>query len=197
MRNSIRFLGLVTAAAAAVGCAQMQSAAKKAGVDETAVEDAAEQTKDAAEEAAADAPKTVVQTLVLQGQHTTLATALEKAGLYSTLGEAGPYTVFAPTDEAFRKLDKETRDALLDGDDTSALRELLMAHVVEGEGLQVKDLVERDALTMMSGGNLQVEASGDKREVKVGGVELAIPDLECSNGVVHVLDAVLKPGGNS
>jgi uncharacterized surface protein with fasciclin (FAS1) repeats len=199
MKHFIAFAGSITLALGLLACAQAKSAAKKAGIDDSTVsqaESAAEQGQAEAEKAVEDAPKNVLQTAILRGNHTTLVTALEKAGLYQTLGGEGPYTLFAPTDSAFQAMPKEKRDELLNNDDTTALKALLEAHVVEGK-LMVSDIVEQDALTSVGGGNLTVEASGDKRNAKVGGADLSIPDLEASNGVVHVLDVVLMPASNS
>lgn len=197
MKHVIAFAGSVTITLTLLACAQMQGAAKKAGVDDKTMDqasEAAEAGSDEANKAVENAPKNVLQTATLRGDHLTLITALEKAGLYNTLQGEGPFTLFAPTDAAFREIPQEERNALLDNEDPVALKALLEAHVVEGK-LLVSDLVEQEALTTVNGRVLALEPSGDKRSVKVAGTEIAIPDLVASNGVVHVIDAVLMPAG--
>ncbi|KUP04475.1 Nex18 symbiotically induced protein [Bacillus coahuilensis m2-6] len=137
---------------------------------------------------AGEEQKDIVDTAVEAGDFTTLAAALEKAGLVETLKGEGPFTVFAPTDEAFEKLLKElniTAEELLARDD---LKTILLYHVVPGKVLStdLKDGQEVETLAKED-----VEISLDP--VKVNDSSVVKADIEASNGVIHVIDSVLIP----
>ena len=133
----------------------------------------------------------IVDTAVAAGSFTTLASLLETAGLVETLKGPGPFTVFAPTDDAFAKVPQETLDALA-ADPEGALTDVLTYHVVPGKVMaaDVTDGLEAET----------VQGSTVKFTVKDGSVmindaNIVQTDIECSNGVIHVIDAVILPPG--
>ncbi len=132
---------------------------------------------------------TVVDLASGSGRFSTLTGLLGAAGLDETLAGAGPFTVFAPTDEAFAKLPKSTLDAL--GADTEALKRVLSYHVVPGS-LKAASLTS-GALTTVEGSELDIEVDGGT--VSVGGTTVTDPDLTADNGVIHAIDGVLLPPG--
>ena len=129
----------------------------------------------------------IVDTAVAAGQFKTLATALEAAGLVETLKGPGPFTVFAPTDEAFAKLPAGTLEALLK--DKQRLTEVLTYHVVAGQ-VMASDVVKMAAAKTVQGGSLTIHAGGG---VTVDGARVVKADIQAGNGVIHVIDAVLLP----
>lgn len=142
---------------------------------------------------AADKPaatKDIVETAVAAGSFKTLAAALTAAGLVDTLKGAGPFTVFAPTDEAFAKLPKGTVESLLLPENKTKLVDILTYHVVAG------DVRSEAAVKLTSATALNKKAI--KLEVKDGALHLnkskvTSADIACSNGVIHVIDTVLMP----
>jgi uncharacterized surface protein with fasciclin (FAS1) repeats len=132
------------------------------------------------------ASKDIVDTAVAAGNFKTLATALEAAGLISTLKGAGPFTVFAPTDEAFAKVPKEQLDALLK--DKAMLTKVLTYHVVPGK-VMAKD-VKAGKVKTVQGGEITVATKGG---VTVDSAKVTATDIAASNGVIHVIDAVIMP----
>jgi uncharacterized surface protein with fasciclin (FAS1) repeats len=129
----------------------------------------------------------VVDTAVAAGNFKTLATALQAAGLVETLKGEGPFTVFAPTDEAFAKLPAGTLDALLK--DKQRLAAVLTYHVVPGR-VMAADAVKMTAAKTLQGGSLAIRADKD---VTVDGAKVVKTDIRAGNGVIHVIDAVLMP----
>jgi uncharacterized surface protein with fasciclin (FAS1) repeats len=136
------------------------------------------------------APKDIVDTAVAAGNFTTLAAALKAAGLVDTLKGAGPFTVFAPTDEAFAKLPAGTLDDLLKPENKEKLVSILTYHVVAGKDM-AKDVQGMSSVKTVNGKELPVKAADGK--VMVGSATVTKADIECSNGVIHVIDAVLIP----
>lgn len=136
---------------------------------------------------AADAPRDIVDTAVAAGSFKTLATALQSAGLVDTLKGAGPFTVFAPTDEAFAKLPEGTLNALLK--DKAKLTAILTYHVVPGK-VMAADVVKLKGAKTLQGSSVMIDAS---KGVKVDGANVVKADIVCSNGVIHVIDAVILP----
>jgi uncharacterized surface protein with fasciclin (FAS1) repeats len=130
--------------------------------------------------------KDIVDTAVAAGNFKTLATALQAAGLIETLKGPGPFTVFAPNDEAFAKVPKADLDALLK--DKTRLTAVLTYHVVPGR-VMAKD-VKAGAVKTVQGGNLTVETTGG---VTVDGARVIATDITASNGVIHVIDRVVMP----
>jgi len=136
---------------------------------------------------AADAPKDIVDTAVAAGSFNTLATALKAAGLVETLKGPGPFTVFAPTDEAFAKLPAGALDALLK--DKAKLTAVLTYHVVPGK-VMAADAAKLTSAKTVQGQSLKVDATSG---VKVDGAQVVKADIVASNGVIHVIDAVVMP----
>lgn len=120
----------------------------------------------------------------------TLVTAVSTADLVKTLQGAGPFTVFAPTDAAFKKLGTDQVQALLEPAQRDQLKKILTYHVVPG-ALTVAELTDGQKLKTVAGETLVVKVDGDK--VTVGGATVVKPDIEASNGIVHVIDGVLTP----
>ena len=136
---------------------------------------------------AADAKKDIVDTAVAAGSFKTLATALQAAGLVETLKGKGPFTVFAPTDDAFAKLPAGALDALLK--DKAKLTAVLTYHVVAGK-VTAADVTKLKEAKTVQGGSLRVStASG----VRVDEASVVQTDIQASNGVIHVIDSVLMP----
>ena len=134
----------------------------------------------------------IIDTAVAAGSFTTLAAAVTAAGLVDTLKGAGPFTVFAPTDEAFAKLPAGTVDALLK--DLPKLRAILTYHVVAGK-VHAADVVKLDGKSAKTVNGAEVQIS-TKDGVKLNGsANVTKTDIECTNGVIHVIDAVILPPG--
>jgi len=129
----------------------------------------------------------IVDTAVAAGNFKTLATALSAAGLIDTLKGVGPFTVFAPSDDAFAKVPKEKLDALLK--DKVALAKVLTYHVIPSK-VHAKD-VKAGPCKTVEGSSLNVTVAGSV--VKVDNATVIKTDIECDNGVIHVIDAVLMP----
>ncbi len=138
----------------------------------------------------------IVDTAVAAGDFTTLATALTEAELVETLKGPGPFTVFAPTDEAFAALPDGTLDTLLK-DPTGDLQGILTYHVVPGK-VMAADVLTMDGqdVTTVNGATLKVNVDGDTVSLTDGAgstVNVTATDVEASNGVIHVIDGVLLP----
>ena len=132
----------------------------------------------------------IVDTAVAAGSFKTLAKALDAAGLVSTLKGAGPFTVFAPTDEAFAKLPAGTLESLLKPENKAKLTRILTYHVVPGK-VMAKDVVSLTKAKAVSGDSITVMAHGGK--VMVDSANVVKTDIAASNGVIHVIDAVILP----
>lgn len=130
----------------------------------------------------------IVATANQAGKFGTLLAALKAADLQETLQGSGPFTVFAPTDEAFAKLPPGTVEALLK--DKQKLRSILTLHVVPGS-LKAQSVVAGTALNSVQGQTLQARVVDG--QATVNGAAILQTDLECSNGVIHVIDSVLLP----
>jgi len=142
--------------------------------------------------AADDGPMDVVDTIVADGRFTQLATGLQNAGLIRTgfgLKGEGPMTVFAPTDDAFAQIPAEQLDALL-ADPTGAMMQVLTYHVVEDEVLSGGIT---DGMTVVTAQGEELAFTVADGKVMVDGAEIVEADIEASNGVVHVIDAVMVP----
>jgi hypothetical protein len=135
---------------------------------------------------AANHGKDIVDTAVAAGQFKTLATALQAAGLIETLKGKGPFTVFAPTDEAFAKIPKADLDALLK--DKAKLTAVLTYHVVPGK-VMAKD-VKAGKVKTVQGSELTIGTTGG---VTVDNAKVIKTDIAASNGVIHVIDSVVLP----
>jgi uncharacterized surface protein with fasciclin (FAS1) repeats len=131
--------------------------------------------------------KNIVQTATDAGSFKTLLTAAQSAGLVETLSGKGPFTVFAPTDEAFAKLPAGTVEGLLK--DKAKLTAILTYHVVPGR-MKAEDVVKLKSLKTVQGKDLRVDLS---QGVMVGTARVVKTDIDASNGVIHVIDSVLLP----
>lgn len=129
----------------------------------------------------------IIDTAVQAGSFSTLVAAIKAANLVDTLKGAGPFTVFAPTDEAFAKLPTGTVDALLK--DIPKLTKILTYHVVSGK-VMAADVVKLKSATTVEGSDVKIDASSG---VKVNDATVASPDVAADNGVIHVIDTVLIP----
>lgn len=129
----------------------------------------------------------IVDTAVNAGSFNTLVAAVKATGLVDTLKGPGPFTVFAPTDDAFAKLQDGTVDSLLN--DIPLLTRILTYHVVSGK-LMAADVVGLDSAPTVEGSSLKIDASSG---VKVNDATVVTPDVEADNGVIHVIDSVLIP----
>jgi uncharacterized surface protein with fasciclin (FAS1) repeats len=134
------------------------------------------------------AEKDIVETAVAAGQFKTLVKAVQAAGLVETLQGEGPFTVFAPTDEAFAAIPEAKLKALLA--DKKALTAVLTYHVTPGK-VMARDVVKLDSAKTVQGQAVKIKAQGGK--VRVNNANVVKADIECSNGVIHVIDAVLLP----
>ena len=142
------------------------------------------------EKPAAAAPKDIVDTAVQAGSFKTLAAALTAAGLVDTLKSEGPFTVFAPTDDAFQKLPAGTLDDLLKPENKAKLSAILTYHVVPGK-VMAKDVVGLSSAKTVNGKELKIATKDGK--VTVDNAAVTKTDIECSNGVIHVIDSVVLP----
>ena len=133
--------------------------------------------------------KDIVDTALSAGSFKTLAAALKAADLVGTLKGAGPFTVFAPTDEAFAKLPAGTVESLLKPENKEKLRRILTYHVVSGN-VMAADVVKLTSAKAVSGDTLAIKTSGG---VMVNASKVVKTDIKASNGVIHVIDTVLIP----
>jgi uncharacterized surface protein with fasciclin (FAS1) repeats len=136
------------------------------------------------------AEKDIVDTAVSAGQFKTLASALEAAGLVETLKGDGPFTVFAPTDEAFAKLPAGTLENLLKPENKDQLVAILTYHVVPGK-VEAADVVKLNEAKTVNGKMINIKVKGDTAMVNDAKVTKA--DIGASNGVIHVIDSVILP----
>jgi uncharacterized surface protein with fasciclin (FAS1) repeats len=134
--------------------------------------------------------KDIVDTAVAAGQFNTLAKALQAADLVDTLKGKGPFTVFAPTDQAFAKLPAGTLDDLLKPENKEKLVAILTYHVVSGQ-VNASEAAKLTSAKTVNGQSLKVSASDGK--VMINDANVVKPDIMCSNGVIHVVDTVLLP----
>jgi transforming growth factor-beta-induced protein len=134
--------------------------------------------------------KDIVDTAIAAGSFNTLAKALTAAGLVETLKGKGPFTVFAPTDEAFAKLPAGTLDDLLKPENKEKLKGILTYHVVAGK-VTAKDVTKLKTAKTLNGQELKITVMDGT--VMVDNAKVTKTDIMCSNGVIHVIDAVVLP----
>jgi uncharacterized surface protein with fasciclin (FAS1) repeats len=139
---------------------------------------------------AAAPKKDIVDTAVAAGQFNTLAKALTAAGLVDTLKGPGPFTVFAPTDAAFAKLPAGTLDDLLKPENKEKLVAILTYHVVPGK-VDAKQVMKMKEAKTVNGKDVEIMTHDGK--VMINNATVTKADIECSNGVIHVIDTVLLP----
>ncbi len=136
------------------------------------------------------APKTIVDVAVADGRFTTLVAAVTAAGLAETLSGEGPFTVFAPTDDAFAKLPAGTLDELLKPENKQALTDILLYHVVTGS-IKAADVASLSEAETVLGEKVSVKVEDGK--VFINDAEVVITDVEASNGLIHVINSVILP----
>jgi uncharacterized surface protein with fasciclin (FAS1) repeats len=133
----------------------------------------------------------IVDTAVAAGNFTTLAAALDAAGLVETLKGEGPFTVFAPTDEAFAKLPAGTVETLLKPENRGDLTAILTYHVVPGQ-VMAADVVKLSEAATVNGKDVKITVEGGST-VKINDATVTAADVAASNGVIHVIDQVILP----
>jgi transforming growth factor-beta-induced protein len=138
----------------------------------------------------ANAQKNIVETAVEAGSFKTLVAAATAADLGGALSGPGPFTVFAPTDEAFAKLPKGTVETLLKPENKAKLQAILKYHVVSGT-VMAADVVKVKGAVSLEGQRIAVKVAGGK--VSVDSANVVKTDIKCSNGVIHVIDSVILP----
>jgi len=134
--------------------------------------------------------KDIVDTAVSAGSFKTLTTALEAAGLVETLKGKGPFTVFAPTDEAFAKLPEGTLKSLLMAANKQKLKAILTYHVVAGN-VKAADVIKLSSVKTLNGQSVTIKVVGGK--VLINGATVVKTDIAATNGTIHVIDTVLMP----
>ena len=178
-------------ALAAVGCKKEESMKAPAEPAKAPAAEPAKTVEPAPTPAPATPPpaaaKTIVDVATEAGSFKTLIAAVTAAGLVETLSGAGPFTVFAPTDEAFAKIPKADLDALLA--DKAKLTAVLTYHVVPGK-VMAKDVGALKTAKTVQGGEVAIDTSNG---VKIDAATVVKADIEASNGVIHVIDTVLMP----
>jgi uncharacterized surface protein with fasciclin (FAS1) repeats len=125
------------------------------------------------------------------GTFTVFLTAVKAAGLTDTLMSPGPFTVFAPTDDAFAKLPRENLQKLLQTENKEKLKKILIHHLVDGRATSRDFLGKRLEAATMDGGSLLIDAT--KTAVTIDGVRVVKTDIIADNGIIHVIDTVLAP----
>jgi uncharacterized surface protein with fasciclin (FAS1) repeats len=182
---------LRTAALGAAAVALLFTAAACGGDDESA--DTTTTTQDATTTTASEQPGTILEVATADGNFTTLAALVTQADLAATLSGEGPFTVFAPTDAAFEAVPQEILDLV--GSDEELLKTVLTYHVVAGR-VASSDLSDGQVIDTVAGETLTVKIEGGKVFLVDGAgqeIEVTTPDVEASNGVIHVLGGVLLP----
>lgn len=135
----------------------------------------------------------IVETAINAGNFTTLVAALTAGELVETLKGEGPFTVFAPTDEAFAKVPAATLTDLLKPENKEKLKAILTYHVVSGKVLAA-DAAKLTSAKTVNGQELTIDASSG---VKINDANVVTPDVEATNGVIHIIDAVLMPSATA
>jgi uncharacterized surface protein with fasciclin (FAS1) repeats len=185
--GSLVVLALMLAMATATSVSFGEAAAKSEARSEAKSEQS--ESKSDKSDAKSDA-KDVVETAVAAGKFKTLAAALKAADLIDTLKGPGPFTVFAPTDEAFEKLPAGTVEELLKPENKEKLKAILTYHVV-AEKATSKDVAGMKSAKTVNGKQLKIRVKDG--EVMVDKATVTKADIETSNGVIHVIDTVLMP----
>ena len=132
----------------------------------------------------------IVDTAVAAGSFKTLVAAVTAAGLVETLKGAGPFTVFAPSDDAFAKLPPGTVESLVKPENKAQLTKILTLHVLSGKVMAADVTGQKMTPKSVGGEELHVDGTNG---VKISGATVTSADIECSNGVIHVIDSVIMP----
>ncbi|MHB1137629.1 MAG: fasciclin domain-containing protein [Microthrixaceae bacterium] len=176
-------LGLV-----ATACSDSDSDGASGDSDATTTTEAMDESTTTEAEEMATEDETIVDIAVANPDFSTLAELVTQAGLAETLSGEGPFTVFAPTDDAFAAVDPATL-AALSADPTGALADVLKMHVISSEVMAADAMAAVGTCVETLGGPVKVEQSG--QDLTIGGVKVASTDIAASNGVIHVLDGVI------
>ena len=199
MRTLIGVFAVLALVFATVGCERQQEAEETKETEQAAAEEAEEEMaeeemaeeemakEEMAEEEAVD--QTIVEVAQEAGSFETLVSAIEKAELVEALSAEGPYTVFAPNDEAFDKLPEQTLTNLLKPENKEKLQSILKYHVIEGK-VMAED-VESGEVETLQGEEAKIEVGDDG--VTYVGAKVTKTDIMASNGVIHVIDEVVMP----
>jgi transforming growth factor-beta-induced protein len=187
MSLAASFFAFANPAAAGQGCGNKQSATTGTPVMQTAGTVQAAGTESKVSDAKS---MNIVQTAIGAGSFKTLVAAVQAAGLVETLSGKGPFTVFAPTDEAFAKLPKGTVEELLKPENKAKLTAILTYHVVAGNVMST-DVVKLKSAKTVQGQDLSVMVADGK--VMINNAQVIKADIVASNGVIHVVDTVLLP----
>jgi uncharacterized surface protein with fasciclin (FAS1) repeats len=186
-------VALLTASALAAPCKGNSGAVQSTQTVQSAVLHERVVSRPVHQVAMKQAPKDIVDTAVGAGTFKTLAAALGAAELVSTLKGAGPFTVFAPTDEAFAKLPAGTVETLLKPENKGKLKEILLLHVVPGS-VYAADVVKLTEAKTAGGKTVMITTDGGvKVGTATGKANVTKTDIKTSNGVIHVIDAVILP----
>ena len=178
--------------ALAVGCSS-DKAAQMGDKMNDATKDEQNSLADKAQDGAEEAMKMdVVDTATKAGNFTTLVAAVGAADLTEALKGPGPFTVFAPTDEAFAALPAGTVEELLKPENKDKLADILKFHVV-GAKVMAADVATMDADTLLEGKKAAVVKNDESGAVTYAGANVTQTDIDCTNGVIHVIDAVVMP----
>lgn len=137
--------------------------------------------------------KNIVETAVAAGSFNTLVEAVQAAGLTSALEGPGPFTVFAPTDQAFAKLPAGTLQSLLKPENKEKLRAILTYHVVAGD-LDAAQVMKLTSVKTLEGADLKI--TDHNGSVMVDNAKIVKTDIPASNGIIHVINEVMLPPGN-
>lgn len=152
--------------------------------------DSAPTTEAVSEDADAGSEGDIIEVATAAGSFTALAAALDAAGLVETLQGEGPFTVFAPTDDAFAALPEGLVEALLLPENVEILKDILLFHVISGSEV-TSDIVSAGDVEMASGDMATIVVDGSK--ITIAGAPISSVDVKASNGVIHVVDAVMVP----
>ena len=188
----MRSIVILSILALVVGCAGAKNLAGAAGVDAKDMKAAEGVAAEEAKKAADEAPKTIYQTAAYNGM-STLVAALSHAGLDKTLEGPGPFTVFAPTEEAFKKIPAETLAMLMSDAGKEKLKAILTFHVVSGS-VSSADVAKLKTAKTVNGAEVAIAVDKDGK-VTIGGANVVKADVTATNGVIHVIDTVLMPPG--
>ena len=196
-KKYLNFLVAALVILATVSCSDSSSTTSESATDSTANATSPDTTSTVSEEAGVMvggsnmvASKNIVENAANSNDHTTLVAAVKAAGLAETLSGAGPFTVFAPTNSAFSALPSGAVDNLLKPEMKKDLTSVLTYHVVSGS-FKAADLTDGQKLKTVQGKEVTVSVKDGK--VMINGATVTIPDVVSSNGVTHVIDAVLMP----
>lgn len=167
-------------------------ACSESASEKTATDDAVTSTVGAGQSAVQDdaSAKNVVQVAVASKDHSTLVTAVKAANLVDALSNAGPFTVFAPTNEAFAQLPAGTLDDLLKPEKIDALTDILQYHVSVGV-FKTESFTDGQVIGQVNGGNITITKKDGK--TYVNGNAVIVASVPASNGIIHVIDKVLLP----